>query len=110
MFGSVNWLENLSSVGAATVLTIVEVIGDRSAKLNGPIPVFISYNAVAYILPHVLRKNPLGLVNGYWNAMTNIADLGIGYYYGERLEPIQIGGLVLVSAGIAMMGMGKQTL
>jgi hypothetical protein len=79
-----SWLGALSSFEGALVLTAVECIGDASAKLNGVLPVFASYNALAFILPKVLVRNPLGLVNGYWNAMTNITDLLIGAYLGER--------------------------
>lgn len=110
MTGSVAWLENLSAFEAAAVLTVIECVGDRSAKLNGPVPVYLSYVGLAYVLPHLLKRNPLGLTNGYWNAMTNLTGLAIGAYYGETLETQQIFGLVLMSAGFVLLGSGKQSL
>jgi len=103
-------MENLSSIQAAALLTAIESVGDASAKLNGEVPVYVSYNALAYTLPRVLRRNPLGLVNGYWNAFTNITDMLIGAYLGEQLEPQQIAGLFVISAGILLLASGKQTL
>lgn len=110
MMGSLAWLENLSAFQAGVALTVVEAIGDRSAKLNGPVPVYLAYAGLAFMLPHVLKKNPLGLTNGYWNACTNITGLVIGAYYGEQLESQQIAGLVLMSVGFVLLGSGKQTL
>ena len=95
---------------AAAWLTAVEVVGDTSAKLDGELAVYASYNALAYSLPRVLRHNPLGLTNGYWNAMTNITHLVIGRALGEELESIQVFGILLSTAGILCMAQGKQTL
>ena len=59
-------LTSLSPFQAALLLTGIECVGDTSAKLNGTLPVYASYNAMAYVLPSLLRNNPMALVNGYW--------------------------------------------
>lgn len=110
MNGLVSWIENLDAVGGAVLLTAIECVGDRSAKLNGAIPVYLSYNALAFVLPHLLKKNPLGLTNAYWNACTNVTGVLIGGYYGEALEFQQIVGVGLISVGIYFLGQGKQSL
>lgn len=104
MSGLGQWLENLNPLEAGMALAAVEVIGDHAAKVGSETVVYISYLGLAYVLPLVLRRNPLGLTNGYWNAITNLTGVGIGYYYGEKYTHQQTMGIVFLSVGFLMLG------
>jgi len=100
----VEWLENLNPLEAGMALAAVEVVGDHAAKLGSEEMVYLSYLGLAYLLPVVLRRNPLGLTNGYWNAITNLTGVAIGAYYGEKYSQQQMIGIVFLSAGFLMLG------
>jgi multidrug transporter EmrE-like cation transporter len=50
-----------------------------------------------------LRDNKLGVVNTYWNGMTNIGNTFIGMAMGETYTLYQLSGILLVTAGILMI-------
>jgi hypothetical protein len=96
-------MENLSAFNSALVLTAIECVGDTAAKLDDRLPVYASYNALAYVLPIVLQKHPMAIVNGYWNAMTNMTHLAIGVYLGDKISNQQIAGVVVGAFAILLM-------
>jgi len=96
-------MENLSTFNSALVLTAIECVGDTAAKLDGRLPVYVSYNALAYVLPTILQRHPMALVNGTWNAMTNISHLAIGAYLGDKISNQQIAGVLLGTFAILLM-------
>ena len=97
-------LSKLNAFQGALVLTAIECVGDTAAKADGKLPTFASYNALAYVLTQVLPQNNLAIINGYWNAMTNITHVFIGgYFFGETVTQSQLLGLLLISGGILML-------
>lgn len=104
MKGLVKFLEDTNPIQAAGVLTAVELVGDRAAKLGLQEATYASYIALAFVLPNVLKDNPLGLTNAYWNAMTNVTGIVIGVYYGEKYTMQQLAGIALMGAGFLMLG------
>lgn len=99
-----SWLKSLDAVEAAAVLTVVECVGDTAAKLDGLLPTYASYNALAYLLTKVLPQNNLAIVNGYWNAMTNLTHVALGaYVFGETVTQKQMLGLLFISGGILLL-------
>ena len=101
--------DSLSSFSAGVVLTLTEFVGDFGAKMQNPLIAFAGYNMLAYELMSILKNNPLSLVNAYWDGISNIMTLGLGYAYGERLSSSQYLGAFLISAGLVLLHQGKQT-
>ena len=94
-------------IGAAAVLTAIECVGDTAAKLNYPAVTYLTYNALAYVLNDALPTMSMALTNSYWNAMTNVTHLAIGWYLGENLSTAQMTGIVLVAVGVYLMDGGN---
>ena len=95
---------------AGLYLTSVELIGDISlrdyAKTKNPASLAVgtaSYLGLQAVLVDALVENKLSIINGYWDGMSNIATLLAGLALGETLTPLQIAGLLTISAGLFML-------
>jgi len=99
-------LEGLTTIEAATLLAGVEIFGDYSAKVGNLPGTLVSYNALAVLLTALLKHNPLGLTNLYWNALSNWIGVAIGYLKGESMSNYQYAGGVLITTGILLLGFG----
>jgi multidrug transporter EmrE-like cation transporter len=102
------YLEQLTSAGAAMVLTATEVVGDTAARAgNMPLVTYAAYLLLAYQLQRVFKYNGMGLTNAYWNAYTNITHTVIGMViFREKLSSQQLVGIALVTLGIVLLGRG----
>lgn len=103
-------MNELTSFESGLVLTLTEFVGDYGAKYQNDVMTFGGYNMLALELRQMLRNNPLSLVNAYWDGISNIMTMALGYFAGERLSPMQYSGALLITAGIFMLQSGKQTL
>lgn len=103
-------MEGVSSFQSGVILTLTEFVGDYGAKIQNDFMTFGGYNALAFELRGMLRNKPLSLVNAYWDGISNIMTMGLGYTMGERLTTEQYAGAFLISAGLFLLSKGKQTL
>ena len=94
----------------AFLMTAIESVGDASLKQYAKTddPKFFAlgegaYIGQAYVFQLALRDNKLGIVNAYWNAMTNITDCLIGMAMGETYNTSQLAGVGLITAGILLL-------
>ena len=94
----------------AALMTAIESVGDGSLKhyaKTDDLTFFAvgeaSYITQAYVLQLALRDNKLGIVNAYWNAMTNITNALIGMSMGETYTGYQMAGIGLITAGILLL-------
>ena len=94
----------------ALLMTAIESVGDGSLKQyakTNDLKFFAigegSYITQAYVFQLALKDNKLGIVNAYWNAMTNITNALIGISMGETYSGYQIAGVALISAGILLL-------
>jgi multidrug transporter EmrE-like cation transporter len=94
----------------AVVMTAIESVGDASLKQYAGTndPKFFALGETAYlgqgyVLQLALRNNKLGIVNAYWNGMTNITNGLIGMAMGETYTGYQIAGIGLITAGILLL-------
>jgi multidrug transporter EmrE-like cation transporter len=94
----------------ALLMTAIEGVGAASlkqyAKTDDPAFFAIgegSYVAQGYTLQLALRNNKLGIVNAYWNAMTNITNAIIGTAMGETYSLYQIAGIALITSGMLLL-------
>ena len=88
---------------AGLLLSATEIIGDYGAKSDNALLTYGGYHALAWELRSLLRNNSLALVNAYWDGISNVATLTLGYLLNERLTSGQWLGAILVSVGIAIM-------
>jgi multidrug transporter EmrE-like cation transporter len=101
-------MSNSSSAGMS--LTLVELVGDTALKQYAMTddPLFLatgiaSYLGLVYVLQNALRTEKLAIVNGYWDAYSNLLTTGAGLMIGEIYTTKQIAGLVLIGAGLFLL-------
>jgi len=94
----------------AVLMTVIESVSDASLKQYAKTddPKFLvlgesAYLGQGYVLQLALRNNKLGIVNAYWNGMTNITNGLIGMAMGETYTGYQIAGIGLITAGILLL-------
>jgi len=94
----------------ALVMTAIESVGDASLKqyARSDKKEFFAlgsgaYLGQAYVFQLALRNNKLGIVNAYWNGMTNITNGLIGMAMGETYNSSQLIGIGLITAGILLL-------
>jgi len=94
----------------ALLMTAIESVGDASLKQyaqTDDVKFFAigegAYIGQAYVMQLALRENKLGIVNAYWNGMTNITNGLIGMAMGETYTGYQIAGIGLITAGILLL-------
>jgi multidrug transporter EmrE-like cation transporter len=94
----------------ALLMTAIESVGDASLKQyakTDQIEFFVlgeaSYISQAYVLSKALDDNKLGIVNAYWNGMTNITNCLIGMAMGETYGTSQLVGVGLITVGILLI-------
>ena len=100
--------DSLTSFSSGVVLTLTEFVGDYGAKIQSPLLAYSGYNLLSYELIGMLKNNPLSLVNAYWDGISNLMTLALGYFLGERLSDSQYFGAFLISAGLLLLQDGKQ--
>lgn len=96
-------MADFSAIKAAAVLNAIELVGDYGVKTDNNLLMYGGYNAMAYVL-HETASTRLGLVNAYWNALSNVTVTMLGYYMGERMSSMQYAGVATIAAGIWMLG------
>jgi len=64
----------------------------------------VSYGIVCYLLVLSYRYKSMGLINVLWSGMSVLAMLTAGaLFFHERITPIDIMGVILTLAGIALI-------
>ena len=99
------------SAEAGLLLTLTELVGDTSlrqyAKTNTSLFLGIgtaAYLGLVYILQWTFRTESLAIVNGYWDAFSNLLTTLVAYFIlGEALTGTQLTGLLLISGGIYLL-------
>ena len=95
---------------AGIQLTAVELVGDVSLKMfaqTGDIAPLVvgtgAYAGLEALMIQKLKTHKLAIINGYWDGMSNVATTLAGMLMGEKFTPLQLTGLVVISAGMFML-------
>ena len=97
-------LTSLGSFGAALVMSGAELGAAPPAKAQLYWLSVPAYAGLGYLWTLLLRGNPLGLTNLYWNAITNWGNIAVGAWFGEQLTGTQFVGAALITTGIILLG------
>lgn len=94
-----------SNFADGVILTLTEMFGDYGAKVQNPALSYVSYVALSYELQSMMKepRASIALANAYWDGISNIMTMAMGYYMGEQLTTIQWSGCFLISAGIFLL-------
>lgn len=86
------------------ILSLVELVGDYGAVIQKPLIAYGGYFLLAHQLLSSFRVGAsLTLTNAYWDSISNLCTIIMGYMLGERFSPRQYVGIVFVSIGIFLL-------
>ncbi|MBL1078057.1 multidrug efflux SMR transporter [Nocardia sp. 2] len=88
--------------------TVSLKISEGFSKLVPSIIVVIGYGTAFFFLAQALKRGmPVGVAYGIWSAVGVVAVATIGaLFLDEHVTPVQIGGIVLVIAGVLALELG----
>ncbi|WP_433561767.1 DMT family transporter [Nocardia sp. CA-151230] len=88
--------------------TVSLKISEGFSKLVPSIIVVIGYGAAFFFLSQALKRGmAIGVAYGIWSAVGVVAVATIGaLFLDEGITPVQIGGIVLVIAGVLALELG----
>lgn len=92
-----------------------EVIGTSCLRLSEgmtrPMPtvlVLMAYAVAMGLLSKVVLSLPLGITYALWSGIGTVAIVLVGRFaYGQLLAPMQLLGIGLISAGVALVNLGR---
>jgi multidrug transporter EmrE-like cation transporter len=95
---------------AGIQLTAVELVGDISLKMfsqSGDVAPLVvgtsAYLGLEALMIEKLKTHKLAIINGYWDGMSNVATTLAAMALGETFTPLQVTGLIVISAGMFML-------
>jgi len=106
----------MSQPWALLLLAITaEVIGTSCLRLSEgmtrPIPTLLVFGAYAIamaLLSKVVLSIPLGLTYALWSGIGTVVIVLVGRYaYSQLLNPTQLIGIGLITAGVVLVNLGK---
>jgi small multidrug resistance pump len=81
-------------------------ISDGFSKLLPVVLMFIFYAASMYLLSIVLKKIEVGIAYAIWSGVGTATITLIGIvFFGEGMNIIKIGGILLVIAGVTILNL-----
>ncbi|WP_405497577.1 DMT family transporter [Nocardia sp. NBC_00511] len=88
--------------------TVSLKISEGFSKLVPSIIVVIGYVAAFWFLSQALKRGmAIGVAYGIWSAIGVVAVATIGaLFLDEHITPVQIGGIVLIIAGVLALELG----
>ena len=92
-----------------------EVIGTSFLRLSEgmtrPLPTLLVFGAYAIamaLLSRVVLSIPLGLTYALWSGIGTVVIVLVGRFaYSQLLNPTQLIGIGLITAGVVLMNLGK---
>ena len=92
-----------------------EVIGTSCLRLSEgmtrPLPTLLVFGAYAIamaLLSKVVLSIPLGLTYAIWSGIGTVVIVLVGRFaYSQLLNPTQLIGIVLITAGVVLVNLGK---
>ncbi|MVU83112.1 QacE family quaternary ammonium compound efflux SMR transporter [Nocardia sp. ET3-3] len=96
------------AIACEVTATVSLKISEGFSKLVPSVIVVIGYGAAFYFLSQALKRGmAIGVAYGIWSAVGVVAVATIGaLFLDEHVTPMQIGGIVLVIAGVLALELG----
>ncbi|WP_203230348.1 DMT family transporter [Segeticoccus rhizosphaerae] len=105
------WLMLSGAIVAEVFATVALKVSDGFSRFVPSGLVVVGYLVSFYLLARILARGMnLGVVYAVWSAvgvaLIVLVDI---LFFGERLRPLQVGGLLLVVLGVAALELGGTT-
>ncbi|MEV0080230.1 multidrug efflux SMR transporter [Nocardia neocaledoniensis] len=96
------------AIASEVTATVSLKLSEGFTKLVPSIVVVLGYGTAFYFLSQALKRGMgIGVAYGIWSAVGVAAIAAIGVLFlGERLTPVQVGGIGLVILGVLALELG----
>lgn len=102
-----HWFLLAGAIGAEIIATTLLKVSNGFTKPLVSVGTVIGYAVSFYLLSLVLKYVPLSVAYAIWSAAGTIAIALIGVVlFSERLTLVQIAGILVTAAGVAMINLG----
>lgn len=102
-----HWFLLALAIAAEIFATSMLKLSDGFSKLWPTLGSLGAYAISFYLLSQVLKAMNIGVAYAIWSAAGIIVISLIGLmFFGEKIAPIQVAGIILTVAGVALMNMG----
>ncbi|ALE93620.1 hypothetical protein AOC05_16980 [Arthrobacter alpinus] len=102
-----HWFLLAAAIAAEIVATTLLKVSAGFTKPWASIGTVLGYVVSFYLLSLVLKYVPLSMAYAIWSAAGTVAIALIGVaLFSERLTAVQIAGILLTAAGVAMINLG----
>lgn len=102
-----HWFLLVGAIAFEIIATTLLKVSSGFTKPLASVGTVLGYVASFYLLSLVLKHVPLSMAYAIWSAAGTIAIALIGVVlFSERLTTIQIAGILVTAAGVAMINLG----
>ncbi len=103
-----HWLYLVVAILSEVVATSALKNAENFTHLAWSLVVVSGYVCAFYFLSLALRTVPLAIAYAIWSGAGIAIIALVGWlYYGERLSPLHLAGLVFILSGILILKLGK---
>ena len=85
--------------------------GSRAAGVSEPLPTLLVFSAYALamaLLSKVVLSIPLGITYALWSGIGTVVIVLVGRFaYNQMLQPAQLIGIGLITAGVVLVNLGE---
>ena len=102
-----HWFLLAAAIAAEIAATTLLKVSAGFSKPAASIGTVVGYVLSFYLLSLVLKYVPLSMAYAIWSAAGTIAIALIGVvWFQERLTALQVAGILLTAAGVALINLG----
>ena len=102
------WILLLLAISAEVIGTSCLRLSEGMTRLWPTLLVFTAYAIAMALLSRVVLSIPLGLTYALWSGIGTVVIVLVGRFaYSQLLNPTQLIGIGLITAGVVLVNLGK---
>ena len=102
------WVLLLLAISAEVIGTSCLRLSEGMTRLWPTLLVFTAYAIAMALLSKVVLSIPLGLTYALWSGICTVVIVLVGRFaYSQMLQPTQLLGIGLITAGVVLVNLGE---
>ena len=102
------WVLLLLAISAEVIGTSCLRLSEGMTRLWPTLLVFTAYAIAMALLSKVVLSIPLGLTYALWSGIGTVVIVLVGRFaYSQMLQPAQLMGIALITAGVVLVNLGE---
>ena len=102
------WSLLLLAIAAEVIGTSCLKLSDGFSRLWPSVVVLLAYSTSMLLLSRVVQTIPLGITYALWSGIGTVVIVLVGRFaYSQMLQPAQLIGIGLITAGVVLVHLGE---